>query len=369
MSDPIIILFEDDDAERPEIEKSIRAIFPDDVALFPFTGGGEDVDKPYETRLLNALETILPNTFLIMCDQDLSRLPGYQGLSANVVTSVAHDRSVPIALYGRGQDNQIFARMRRKSPFLERRFMLNFDPEEPLEKFAEQAKIFYNGCREIFDFMRKTSDESGGRVAGSPAKWLSEKLEAPEIQPALALYGSGDQQYLQNLAFTNDEAYPEPWRMVACEISYWLWDSILRFPGILLCQTAAESFMNLEGDLLSQKSIADLFERARYVGPFHEFGPYWWRHRILEILDEEGSEDGLAYVVSKLGEEYASRASKCCEDPAKSAGAFCMLSNQPVSFENSFGDIPYFPSGADLARISKSAFDRVAPWAGLDSIN
>ncbi|MGC4014454.1 MAG: hypothetical protein QM755_08075 [Luteolibacter sp.] len=367
MSEKFIILFEDDPSERELIASELKAILPNDVSVYAFRGAPASRKGPYETLLLYDLADVLPKTILILCDQDLSRLDGFGGLSANVVTSVAHDRSVPIALYGRGQDNKIFSRMRQKGPFLERRFMLDFDPEKPLAHFAAQVSILFQGCQSILEFMLAAQENSTGQLAGSPAKWLSDLLAVPEIQSGFALYGSGDQQYLQNLAFTNKIDFPDSGRMIACEISYWLWDSILRFPGILACRIASESLLNIEQELLTDPKVAAIFESAFYKGPFAGFGPYWWRHKILELLDQSNVEDGLALVIKILGSTYDSKRSRCCEDQSKPAGAYCMLSELPVSVENSYGDIPYFPAGADLARISTSQFERVAPWAGLDN--
>jgi hypothetical protein len=44
------------------------------------------------------------------------------------------------------------------------------------------------------------------------------------------------------------------------------------------------------------------------------------------------------------------------------AGYYCMLRELPVSFENSKGGLPWFPRGADLARVSRSAYEQLGPW-------
>jgi hypothetical protein len=39
-----------------------------------------------------------------------------------------------------------------------------------------------------------------------------------------------------------------------------------------------------------------------------------------------------------------------------------MLSEKPVSLKNSRGGLPWFPRGADLARVSKSKMEELEPW-------
>ena len=42
-----------------------------------------------------------------------------------------------------------------------------------------------------------------------------------------------------------------------------------------------------------------------------------------------------------------------------------MVTKQPVSLENSRGNISWFPPGADLARIRTDVYNDVGPWLGL----
>jgi hypothetical protein len=56
---------------------------------------------------------------------------------------------------------------------------------------------------------------------------------------------------------------------------------------------------------------------------------------------------------------------KCSVDNTSRAGYYCMITEKPVSDKNSKGNISWFPSGADLARIAKPEFDKLAPWIGL----
>ena len=112
-----------------------------------------------------------------------------------------------------------------------------------------------------------------------------------------------------------------------------------------------------------QDAVQEIFASAKYQGPFGVDKKFWWRDDLQAIVEKEGVADGLALLKKK--KIKLAEPSQCSVEPTKPAGYYCMLSQLPVSFENSVGDIPYFPSGADLSRISRKQFARVAPWAGL----
>ena len=79
-----------------------------------------------------------------------------------------------------------------------------------------------------------------------------------------------------------------------------------------------------------------------------------------DILEEHDCEDGRSLASKLLGHEIPP--SQCCDDPKVSAGYYCMLSERPVSLENSKGGLSWFPRGADLARVSKSKLEELGPW-------
>ncbi len=79
-----------------------------------------------------------------------------------------------------------------------------------------------------------------------------------------------------------------------------------------------------------------------------------------DIVGESGETSGRDYVARQLEKGIGS--SKCCEDPGIKAGYYCFLTGNPVSYENSKPGLSWFPRGADLTRISKTAYDEQVPW-------
>jgi hypothetical protein len=230
-----VLLFEDSKSERPVILDALKKAMPKDVVVIPFEGGGNSKAGTYETRIKKDF-TALGGADFIICDQDLSLIPDYPGLSAQVVTALAYAEGIPVALYGRGKDDFMTQRLKARRPFLERRFVLHLDHQNwDAEKFSATARIIFDGCQEILRFLE--SNLAGKKKAKStgwtPAKWMSQLLDKPQIVNRLELYGSGDQQYLSWLVASGEKDAPKQLtRVLAAELGYWLWDSILRFPGI-----------------------------------------------------------------------------------------------------------------------------------------
>lgn len=361
-----VLLFEDDEDDRPRIIASLKKALPKDVEVIPFLGKGTTKKGTYEARILKDFKDEIDKAELIICDQDLSTIKDYTGLSAQVITAIAHAEGIPLALYGRGPEDYMMKRMKERRPFFERRFVLHLDSAGwDTEEFAKKARIILDGCQRIRQFLETNLGKDGQKVSdGTPAKWMSKLLDKPEIINRLELYGSGDQQYLSSLVASAKQGFAtKAVRVLAAELSYWLWDSILRFPGITVNTVAAASALNLSPTAWNHAETQALFAPALYRGPFGVDKKFWWRNELQAIVERHGVTDG--FEVLKLKKMKHAEASSCSVKPSMPAGYYCMLSEKPVALENSRGEIPYFPAGADLARISRKEFAKIAPWAGL----
>ena len=367
---PTVILFDDETTERASIASALSKALKSTAEVIIFEAGGGDRTKTFETMLISDLGSYLPKTRLILCDQDLSKMKGYGGLSAETVTSVARDEGLSIGLYGRGNSDMMADRIKQKRKFLERRFFLEFGDASHLQVFCREAVGIFQGCKEVYDYVKGTvfsSFKKGSHAKrGTPSSMMCKLLGRIEIQTRLSLYGAGDQQYLEALATVDVTSDPEKaCRIISSELSYWLWESILRFPGILVNSGAAASFLNIDPEHFETREAQALFKGARYAGPFSDISDRWWRDDLQAILNKNNVKSGLDLAKAK-GLKHVKRC-KCSVDPKIDAGYYCMLSDKPVSLTNSVGKIPYFPPGADLARIATGEFEKVAPWAGLES--
>ncbi|MEM1057633.1 MAG: hypothetical protein AAGK14_00150 [Verrucomicrobiota bacterium] len=366
-----IFLFEDDDSERAQISNALKKVFRRKATIIEFPANQSvETTGTLESRVASNIAQDRVDIGMIICDQDLSSYIEYQGLSglsAEVVTTVAREYGIPIAIYGRGESDLIADKIRQKRGFLDRRFFLELGIRGDMQKFAKSSLGFFEGCRRISDYIEKKlfSNEHSECVYSNPAAILADILGRPEIETRLRLYSSGDQQYLESLLFINSKDDPQmASKAISCEISYWLWESILRFPGLLLNEIAASSFLNIDVNQFNKEKVRALFKKALYKGPFGEIRNYWWRDDLEELLVKNDCEDG--YALAKKSGLRGLRTCRCSVDGSEKAGYYCMLTDSPVGYKNSVGKIPYFPAGADLSRISKSSFYKIAPWAGIE---
>lgn len=106
----------------------------------------------------------------------------------------------------------------------------------------------------------------------TPSRVLAEILVKPDIVDKLAQYGSGDQKVLADLLpFIGhlDSRIPRI-------LGYWLWDSVLRFPGIIVNTVAAASYLDIAPETFVDLRIQKLGKKALYNGPFaDEKAPLW----------------------------------------------------------------------------------------------
>jgi len=366
MPNDIVLLFEDTPADRKDFETELKRAFSrQKVDIVAFSGSSSATDTgsgPYEIRLEKALHKTIDRTALIVCDQDLSGIDHYVGLSETVVSAVADQFGIPVALYARGKKpagKQMLDRLKIRKPWTERKIILDLDGKS-FDGLASDCLEFYKG----FQFVHKVLATKKVTGRQSLAATMAQILNEPALINTFALYSSGDQQYLQSI-LPNVRNKNRAVKQVSTALGYWLWESILRFPGILLNAVAAASFLNIDPDTFSKDiDVVRMFASARYSGPFGSINSFWWRHKLQALLDSNHVEDGLALV--KAG--HPSKRIKgcfCSVDASLRAGYYCMITEKPVSEQHSRSKIAWFPAGADLARIELKTFSKYAPWLGL----
>lgn len=195
----------------------------------------------------------------------------------------------------------------------------------------------------------------------SPGRILAHILNKREYSDKIMLYASGDQHRMESVLRAARGRKEEMHRRLANLFGYWLWDSVLRYPGVVVNAIAASSYLNIHRDAFDAPDVQRLFDAARYCGPFSGAREaLWWRGMLDDIIAATRFRDGREYATSQLGREIGR--SQCCEDPEIPAGYYCMLRREPVSLKHSKAGLTWFPRGADLARISDSKYEEVVPW-------
>jgi hypothetical protein len=358
----VVLVFDDDKSERTCITTSLGKELADHrVEIMEFEGSDDPrPDQSYERYLLTWLKekSGKKDVDLIACDKELGSYPKYQGLSATQISHVASEKGVPFCQYSRqpSQGFQEMATFRRLKDWDSDEITLGgLEPKN----WVPQIASLYKGFELIRQKYKKVSREHK-----TPAAVISAILDHPESESRIALYGSGDQGLLREILvyYNPDKVDMDALRhRMPRVLGKWLYLSILRFPGILVNQVAAASYLNINcGDFANPK-VQGIFREAMYSGPFAELGPWWWRYMLDDLLESRDCEDGRGFAGKQKVNVQA------CLDPdsGERAGYYCMLTKAPVSEENSRGGISWFPSGADLARIRKDKFEEITALVGM----
>jgi hypothetical protein len=357
-----VVLFEDTPQTQSEILAALkRHLEPGDaIHLFDhqlFTESDEDRKRMYEDRLESILRrSPYDGTTLILADRDLSKsvAADFTGLSVNAVIAASKRLFVPICSYARQAEAEDYDWRGR---WEEGHIILRLSSDD--DELARRAVLAARGFARIAAALPAVVHES---VNDSPAKMLAALLGKPEYADKIALYSVGDQNRLPEVPKEGKQAEQLVQRLKVF-LGYWLWDSLLRYPGVFVNKVAAASYLNLAPAAFDDTKVQALFEEALYHGPFEDTKrPQWWRGMLDDIIASADSDNGLDLVRKKVDPD--ANPSQCCEDPLKTAGYYCIISDQPVSSENSKGGLSWFPRGADLTRISTSKFEEYGPWLG-----
>jgi hypothetical protein len=349
-----ILLFEDSKQYEEQILAALNTAVGDDGRAMLFRAGQQEQPCIHERQLeKDIIAASHQDASLIVADCDLSKLELYGGLSEPTVRRVADKLAIPECSYARGESEG--RELLSEAELREARIAVSLEGGEAL--FAKQVVAIARGFRDIYDGLPAAIGAPGRKT---PGKVLAYILGRPEYADKISLYASGDQSRLASV-FRARGNQDDSKRRLACLFGYWLWDSVLRFPGVLVDNVAASSYLNIREDAFESGDVQTLFAAARYDGPFAGAkGPIWWREVLDDIVARSGAADGRSLAANELTREVPR--SECCEDPQVPAGYYCMFSRKPVSLDNSKNGLTWFPRGADLARISKSKYEEVVPW-------
>jgi hypothetical protein len=369
MSKRTLVIFEDISIRRNQMKKSFEKIFPDSIKVFFFepellkTNSKQSKPRPkntYEDQIIDYLldaKINIDDIALMVTDRDLSTYDEWGGLSEAVISNIGNILGIPVCLYAR-EDNKSKVNISKITNWSDYKIILDIGKE--LNSFAQECLVIFDGFESIrkkySGLLKKKSQPK------SPAEILAKILSKIEYQDRIALYGAGDQHVIEDIFPYRDKLDVIEKRMPRL-LGYWLWDSILRYPGIFVYGDAAASYLNIHPEDFKKRSIKNLFKNALYNGPFSTIQEYWWRGELDNIIYQVDCTNGNDFATKKLGKNI--RECKCSVDSTINAGYYCMLTQKPISDINSKSNISWFPTGADLARISKPQYEMLAPWIGL----
>jgi len=364
-----ILLFEDTKESLKKVRKAIEDnLSKENIECIVFAENEfktkTNLKATYEKRILKELEDeYYKDVILIVCDRALSLTEGYQGLSEVIVSSVASQLGIPVCLYARGLDTKnILARQREWG---NGRIVLRNYPKSRVE--AREVVVLAKGFMELKKKIEVLLKNKKIKTS-PPSDILAKLLGHPEYNVQIALYDINEPKLFSDINSLRNKSGKQDLeklnRKFSCLLGYWLYNSIIRFPGLLLNEVAAASYFNISQSEFNKKNVRKLFDFALYRGPFSNLEyPLWWRGLIDNHLLNSGYKKELEFAEKQLKRKV--QQCQCSVDSKKNAGYYCIVTNKPVSFENSFGNIKFFPRGANLTRVSKNKYEEDGPWVNI----
>jgi hypothetical protein len=360
-----VILFEDDPDTGPRLRSEIAKNLPRESSVELFKASALPKFrsiKLYEERLAEEVGSKrYRDATLWATDRDLSRIEHYEGLSEAIISKVAVRFGIPLCKYARGlADDDV---LKRQRSWGDSQIVLGSRDLRVLgEKIAIVGKGFEHISGELKKIMPRKKVIAGIRT---PSDVMARLLGRSDLVDQIALYSSGDQSMVvEILPFANTLAHVEELKArLPGLLGYWLYDSLLRFPGIMVNEVTAASYLDIAINQFAEAKVRDLFKSAIYEGPFADNSdPHWWRSDLDEIVRTAKATSGRDFANIKLKRRF-----RGCLDTQtrKRAGFYCMVKQVPVSEDNSVGNISWFPPGADLARVRRDVYDQMGPWLGL----
>jgi hypothetical protein len=316
-------------------------------------------DEPLESQLLKRLISLQNTTGfdLVLLDTNLSRMKN--GLSASACRQALQEAGVPVCRYSKrqstGQQTR-FHDLRRLS--IEGASAINVRHEildAPQERLMPWLSAVHSGFSILEQRLQKVPADSVRKLG--PAGLLAKFLEKPEATSDFLGYTSQSLQFF-GPGFDSESSQQDATskRIASTRLGYWLYNSILMFPGPLLHLPAASAYLNLFfRDVSKNAAILELIESAKYMGPFSKVQDYYWRSDLERIVDGLEGDILNAPTLKDLRIERVDRQN------AQAIAYWCVISERESALADVASNPDWIPAGAQVARIRREIFEKLSP--------
>ena len=360
-----ILLIDDDDVLLSELEAAIRQeLDPAQVDLRTWVPTRDEGDpKAAFEHFIDA------ETTLVVADYDLTA-KGQTGLFGATIVDWCQSRAIPVGDFSRGTT----AELTREPKLFELRV-----PSDADAASAYVAGIFHG----FVDIRRALETRNELLSKHSPAGVLAEVLGVPEAENQLALYGArfggASGALLEQIGSTaaGDPALlaEKKIALLSYIVGHLLVNAVLRFPGPVLSVPALKAYV--ASDEAGVADVQEIFEPARYAGPFAQLEPFYWLDGLDRILDELASalpadletetagEVHRMALEAKLGHKLSRHSCTRCQ--GQNGGFYCPFTRRTVCHRGdcSVGSSSWIPQGAKLCRFEREFFEEWAPILGF----
>jgi hypothetical protein len=218
----------------------------------------------------------------------------------------------------------------------------------------------------ILQSFRQIRNEIDGRRKNgsdtSPSEIVASMLKEPEIDLDLLGYSGANFFFFGELIDSVEGATQQPKvRNYATQLGYWLANYVLMFPGPILNEGATAAYLSITKNDMQNDKVCELLADALYNGPFsttYTSGSYYVRRSVDKLMlgaDVEYFVDLCSKNHIKLDEA----------DKGKLLWYYCIVNDEPILEADAAGPFDWMPRGADICRIKKSTYEKLAPWLGM----
>ncbi|MCQ3810827.1 MAG: hypothetical protein KTV68_09770 [Acidimicrobiia bacterium] len=306
-------------------------------------------------------------TVLVATDDELTA-SGLRGFFGTTIVSWCQQLAIPVGYFSR-RPQQLLSR----DPEL---FALRIPSND--EEGADYIEAVYNGFTELSTAISRLNLDPG---TTSLAKYLAHAIQRPHLESDFALYmarlGHGGTAVARRIidsqsATSTGERSPEA--AISYTLGHYLANVITRFAGPLLRIDALCAYVG--ADTAEREELANMFDEARYEGPFSGLDQLFWRESVDAALEdpfdlEADSADDVgtfhrAAIETRLGRTLAQHECDRNDCGGRRGGFHCPFTNRPVCVRSdcSVAGSGWIPSGATSSRVEREYHDEWAPLLG-----
>jgi hypothetical protein len=322
-----------------------------------------DEGTSYEEQLLKLVKEANKkhSIDLVLLDSDLSRMPSR--IAQSMCRQAFQDVGLPVCRYKKrhsstpARDLQDLRRTAREGA------SAIWVPNELVQpqNLTSQLMPWLVAVSEGFGALRETLRTNQPLLEKSqgPAGILAIALKRPEAKADFLGYTAQNFFFFGSPAGEDEDDPTGTSEVLATQLGYWLFNSILRFPGPILSLGAAAAYINVKTAELNTPGMGEALEVARYKGPFCQVEPFYWRDDLSSLLNR------LEGDIVNAPQLKGAKVARVDEVNPGSSAFFCVLTQQPIPEEESAPNPDWIPPGAQLARIQRKLYDKLGPMLSV----
>lgn len=299
---------------------------------------------------------------LVLLDTDLARQPKLETHSS--YKAALRDLGMPVCRYqkgGRTVDLAMLPQLQRtirdgaSAIWMPRALVSGDDGRETLVPRLVAISRAFKAIEEVL-----TNRPDLLNLKHSPAEVLSIVLGDENYAFEFLGYAAQNLVYFAKPEASATENLISETKRYATQLGYWLFNYILMFPGPILTGRAAAAFLNIEpDDAANSLTFSQVLENARYRGPFSAVEPYYWRTKLVDLVDAAGGD------IMKHEHLQSENFRRVDQDPHAVQAFICMISGEAITHDQAAPNPDWVPSGASEAKIKESVLDELGPLAGI----